>query len=805
MGDKEESAELLNKLERAELEVLELKRRRSEDAKANEKVVSIFAAREQSWLKERKSLSVRIQGLLDELQSLEAKNEESVSSLNKVVEVKDMALVEAEKRVVELEEKVRETEKAMEEDREKAKKEAQEKSSELWKHKSALIELISNQRQLESEMGRALQEAEQAKEEFESVFEQKEEMVGMVQKLSDEVVKVRKDSEQKEKILSALLRKSKLDTSEKQMLLKELKASKVRWKQAEVEAEKWKGMCESRQCMKGMKSGYTADRASKSRSEVFSEVMNSVDDDVLNPETLLLEYLEAEGGKENECATPRRKNVDLGDCFEQFSTGGDGELVITTDARHLQDWVCSETEKYASILEERHYAEMEAFTEQMKLKDEKLEAFHWQLLSMELETKRLHSHMRDLDENLSRFREENIRLEALLLDRETELKSLKFQPRFHTKYHQKGSSNCSAGPAVLDPEVLWSEVRIVKKKQKEKAHEQNPTLTSGTHDLGGDSQDGKAIKEIQMVQSAPQCNKNPAEKERNDTGSSQVTGQFKKCSVMGILVPSRELEKRWSPIKEQKYEPALDTQSSIKDAEEEKELGMDMARAQESVEVFNKSFTLKKESSWKMDFHALGISYKIKRLKQQLQEIEKFSGTGTLIEVVGKDNSNHAFDSCVKRKIDEQRHHLKGFLPVMSSLNKQVKRYQSLEEKTDDLCKRIHENEQMKSSRASNTSKTKEHTKMLERFLDETLQLQRYMVATGQKLVEIQSNITCCFVDDTEEITNVSPGTDILPFADSIRTLFKDVQRGLEVRIARIIGDIGGTIACHGISHMRRY
>ncbi|KAK1301784.1 hypothetical protein QJS10_CPB12g00813 [Acorus calamus] len=133
MGDKEESAELLNKLERAELEVLELKRRRSEDAKANEKVVSIFAAREQSWLKERKSISVRIQGLLDELQSLKAKNEESVSSLNKVVEEKDMALVEAEKRVVELEEKVRETEKAMEEYREKAKKEAQEKSSELWR------------------------------------------------------------------------------------------------------------------------------------------------------------------------------------------------------------------------------------------------------------------------------------------------------------------------------------------------------------------------------------------------------------------------------------------------------------------------------------------------------------------------------------------------------------------------------------------------------------------------------------------------------------------------------------------------
>jgi hypothetical protein len=55
-----------------------------------------------------------------------------------------------------------------------------------------------------------------------------------------------KDLEQKEKILSAMLRKSKLDTAEKQMLLKEVKLSKAKRKQAEIETERWRAVSESR-------------------------------------------------------------------------------------------------------------------------------------------------------------------------------------------------------------------------------------------------------------------------------------------------------------------------------------------------------------------------------------------------------------------------------------------------------------------------------------------------------------------------------------------------------------------------------
>ena len=102
-----------------------------------------------------------------------------------------------------------------------------------------------------------------------------------------------------------------------------------------------------------------------------------------------------------------------------------------------------------------------------------------------------------------------------------------------------------------------------------------------------------------------------------------------------------------------------------------------------------------------------------------------------------------------------------------------------------------------------NAARTKEKTQTLEHFLEETFQLQRYIVATGQKLMEIQSKIVSGFVGVAEEMEK-NAGIDMKRFADSIRTLFQEVQRGLEVRTARIIGDLEGTLACEGMIQLRR-
>ena len=245
---------IVAKLKNAEREIAELKRIRREDAKANEKVVSIFAAQEQSWLIERKKLRQHIGALMSELRFQEKKKDQMVKEMNDklkemedLVRSKDKDLEEEREKKKGLEEKLKEAESAAEELREKAKRESQEHSSDLRKHKTAFIELVSNQRHLEAEMSRAMRQAEAKKRELESVLKQKEESVLMVQKLSAEMVKMHEDLEQKDKILSATLRKFKLDTAEKQMLLKEVKLSKAKRKQAELETERWKAVSESRQ------------------------------------------------------------------------------------------------------------------------------------------------------------------------------------------------------------------------------------------------------------------------------------------------------------------------------------------------------------------------------------------------------------------------------------------------------------------------------------------------------------------------------------------------------------------------------
>jgi hypothetical protein len=101
-------------------------------------------------------------------------------------------------------------------------------------------------------------------------------------------------------------------------------------------------------------------------------------------------------------------------------------------------------------------------------------------------------------------------------------------------------------------------------------------------------------------------------------------------------------------------------------------------------------------------------------------------------------------------------------------------------------------------------AKTKVETKALEQFLEETFQLQRYIVAAGQKLMEIQSKAASGFVGVAQEL-NKTASFDMKCFADSVKTLFQEIQRGLEVRISRIIGDLEGTLACEGMMHLRRW
>ncbi|XP_048127751.1 cingulin [Rhodamnia argentea] len=749
-GTDEGKGALLAKLEMAERERDELKRIRHEDAKANEKVVCIFAAQEQKWFNERKKLQQQIRALSNEVRVIRKKKDEEISGLNErlkemelLVLSKDKELQEEGLKRKEVEERFKKAENSAEEMREKAKREAKEHASEIWKHKTAFIELVSNQRQIEAEMGRALRQVETTKQELELVLEQKEESELMVQKLSVEIVKMQKDMEQKDDILSAMLRKSKLETAEKQMLLKEIKLSKSKRKQAELETERLRSVSVSKHGGHSLRSMLANQVNLKLEGIYGARKLNSgtMGSSLIGKARLqansLLEYENPDFSGEMEACAPE---------YDSYSQEQTEALAITADVKRLEHWVHSEAEKYATLAEERHHLELNAFVEQMRLKDEKLEAFRWRMLSLEIESKRLRSHVEGLNRDISQLRNTNTKLEALLFAREDELGA--FKEQLGSQSNHINFQRPLNDPSIHDPELvedtIWSEVKIVKRRLGHKEKKGDTSAVKASQD-----EDAEVIVETALV-----CQ--PAEVTKVQSPQ-KVSEEQEDC---GDCVPKREESGTPTDLGTLQNLPSLSRISSKT-----------------------------KSSSWKMDLQALGVSCKIKRLKQQLLMLEK---------LMGKQERSENVESK-----DDGPIGIENFLSLVSLLTKQVGRYQSLQEKADDLCKRMHENNLDSTLVDCSATKSRGRTKTLENFLEETFQLQRYVVVTGQKLTEIQLKIAVGFVGAAEELAKYAT-FDVKRFADGVRTLFQEVQRGLEVRIARIIGDLEGTLACDGITHLRR-
>ncbi|WCJ28945.1 Ribonuclease P protein subunit P38-related [Euphorbia peplus] len=717
-----ENSELLRKLEVSEKEIKELKEIRREDAKANEKVVSIFASQEQIWFSERKKLRQEIGALMNELRVHQTQKEAAISELNDkikametLVESKDMVIEEEGCKRKFLEEKLSNAQNVAEELRQNARREAQEYSSDLWKHKTAFLELVSNQRQLEAELGRALRQLEVKRQEI-------EESVLLAQKLSIENVKMGNDLEQKDKILSAMLRKCKLDTAEKQMLLKEVKLSKAKKKQAEVETEKWRAVSESKHQRNSLRNMFARQNSRADHDPSIARGSSQIVK-TRSPQApdYVLEYENPEFRNDAEALTP---------ILGYYSPEINGELAITADVKRIEAWVRAEAEKYSETIERRHHSEIDAFAEQMRLKDEKLEAFRWRMLSLEIESKRLLSRVEGLNKDMSKLRNENMNLETLLFHSQEAFNALKQQLTMQVR-----AQICQADSyALIDDDVsidktVDTEIAAKdedKKEQLSQEDEEDP------------AKEDAEFEEDKKIPSS--TNETCSSRANVDTLDKSSTSPTSVGTVDKLPLPS---------------EPSIKTSNLL----------------------------------WRMDLQALGVSYKIKRLKQQLLMLERLTGKQESAELITESNGGSK--------------EIKGFDFFICLLNKQISRYQSLQSKIDELCNRMHDNEPDKSRGDSRTLRTKGETKTLEHFLEETFQLQRYMVATGQKLLEVQSKIASELVGVPEELDK-SVSFDTNRFAENIRTLFQDVQRGLEVRIARIIGDLGGTLTCEGMIRMRK-
>ncbi|KAL0281780.1 UNVERIFIED_CONTAM: hypothetical protein Sradi_7287700 [Sesamum radiatum] len=176
--------------------------------------------------------------------------------------------------------------------------------------------------------------------------------------------------------------------------------------------------------------------------------------------------------------------------------------------------------------------------------------------------------------------------------------------------------------------------------------------------------------------------------------------------------------------------------------------------------------SFRRESPWKVDGDSTGISSKLKLLEQELLNLERIS------------------------KADLSK------LP--SQMRKQAKRYQTLAGKIDDLCRRMQANDPCEAN-ASSEFRTQRQTE----FLLEAFRLQQRASETNQKLTALQSETGKSYNGD--ELQGQTAKLATRRSLDSIRNNFKEIQRNLEIWLARIIGDLEGILARDGASRARDY
>ncbi|CAN1299373.1 hypothetical protein LINPERPRIM_LOCUS24183, partial [Linum perenne] len=179
-------------------------------------------------------------------------------------------------------------------------------------------------------------------------------------------------------------------------------------------------------------------------------------------------------------------------------------------------------------------------------------------------------------------------------------------------------------------------------------------------------------------------------------------------------------------------------------------------------------FWPRRESPWKVDGDSTGVSTKLKLLEQELLNLEK----------VGKGD----------------------LLKVPSLLRKQTKRYQALAGKIDDLCRRM-----QASDPCEPTLSPEFRTQRQTDFLLEAFRLQQRASETAQKLMALQTEIGKSGDDELgshqQQYTKLAMRSSL----STIRNNLKEVQRNLEIWLARIIGDLEGILSRDGASRVRDY
>ncbi|KAK9928242.1 hypothetical protein M0R45_025388 [Rubus argutus] len=186
----------------------------------------------------------------------------------------------------------------------------------------------------------------------------------------------------------------------------------------------------------------------------------------------------------------------------------------------------------------------------------------------------------------------------------------------------------------------------------------------------------------------------------------------------------------------------------------------------ESLEpMYHMKHFVPRESPWKVDGESTAVSSKLKVLEQELLNLENI-GKGDLSK-------------------------------VPSLMRKQAKRYQALAGKIDDLCRRMQASDPCEAT-VSPEFRTQRQTE----FLLESFRLQQRASETAQKLMAVQTEIGKSYYGD--ELGNQAKLT-MRRSLDSVRNNFGDLQRNLEIWLARITGDLEGNLSRDGASRVKEY
>ncbi len=387
-----EKAKLSLKLAEAEAEVGELRMRRGEDAKANEKVALIYASHEQNWKIERNKLRHEIDLLRRDLLRKEVGELCNMSPRGRNTHCEECEA--KERHVSALQESLSEKEFFMMTAMEEAQSEEHERNA--LAAKLAIAESIAAElsEKLSSELADAMRQRVVLQDLKTKQQETERELIKALEELQNarteltHIAVVRKEVEDKEEVISAMLRRASREKEDKDELAKELALSEVKRKYAENLMHRWKSLAaaeeEEERGRRRPRMMMTPHKRTANRFHHRSLGSRSeLDDEVLGH------------SHKRDCSCSAAEEEEL-------------QLQPT---RAFNKWVELVKSRHAAQLEDKHWREIEAFERQMRAKDERIVAFRSQLLAMELESSKMKSEMEvlqiEIENTIQKQEEEN--------------------------------------------------------------------------------------------------------------------------------------------------------------------------------------------------------------------------------------------------------------------------------------------------------------------------------------------------------------------------------------------------------------